>query len=96
MPEKSKFEEENLFASPTPSSAGEKAAGEMKPAGKKVKSSSSLRPAEEAARHAWKEKIWEFDLTKPSQVMKDTMKESMLQEGFGKREANKVFKGLFF
>lgn len=96
MPEKSKFEGENLFASPTPSSAGEKAADKMKPAGKKGKSSSSLRPAEEAARHAWKEKIWEFDLTKPSQVMKDTMKESMLQEGFGKREANKVFKGLFF
>lgn len=28
--------------------------------------------------------------------MKDTMKEDMLKEGFGKREANKVFKGLFF
>lgn len=53
-------------------------------------------PGEAAAAKAWKEKLWEFDLTKPSQFMKDTMKESMLAEGFGKREANKVFKGLFF
>lgn len=57
---------------------------------------SGLSAGEAAAAKAWKEKIWEFDLTKPSQYMKDTMKESMLSEGFGKREANKVFKGLFF
>lgn len=61
------------------------------------KGNPSTRSAgEEAAAKAWKEKFWEFDLTKPSQFMKDTMKESMLAEGFGKREANKVFKGLFF
>lgn len=70
---------------------------DMAPAKKKIpKTAPSLRPAEEAAAHAWKEKIWEFDLTKPSQWMKDTMEEDMLKEGFGKREANKVFKGLFF
>lgn len=57
---------------------------------------SGLSAGEMAAAKAWKEKFWEFDLTKPSQYMKDTMKESMLSEGFGKREANKVFKGLFF
>lgn len=86
MKRKVEMEEDSLFSQT-----------DMAPAKKKIpKTAPSLRPAEEAAAHAWKEKIWEFDLTKPSQWMKDTMKEDMLKEGFGKREANKVFKGLFF
>lgn len=44
----------------------------------------------------WKEKFWEYNITKPSQAIKDDMKEQMLAEGFSKREANRVFKGLFF
>lgn len=86
MKRKVEMEEDSLFSQT-----------DMAPAKKKIpKTAPSLKPAEEAAAHAWKEKIWEFDLTKPSQWMKDTMKEDMLKEGFGKREANKVFKGLFF
>lgn len=86
MKRKVAMEEDSLFSQT-----------DMAPAKKKIpKTAPTLRPAEEAAAHAWKEKIWEFDLTKPSQWMKDTMKEDMLKEGFGKREANKVFKGLFF
>lgn len=86
MKRKAEMEEGSLFSQT-----------DMTPKGSKdTKTAQPLRPAEEAAAHAWKEKIWEFDLTKPSQWMKDTMKEDMLKEGFGKREANKVFKGLFF
>lgn len=50
----------------------------------------------EPAKRSWREKFWEFDITHPSQDIKDTMKEALLTEGFMKREANKVFKGLFF
>lgn len=50
----------------------------------------------EPAKRNWREKFWEFDITHPSQDIKDTMKEALLAEGFMKREANKVFKGLFF
>lgn len=45
---------------------------------------------------SWREKVWEFDITHPSQDIKDTMKEALVAEGFMKREANKVFTGLFF
>ena len=45
---------------------------------------------------SWREKLWEFDITHPSQDIKDTMKEALVAEGFMKREANRVFKGLFF
>lgn len=88
MKKKMDLEEESLFSQPAP-------AGENK---KKTEKKEKATPSagETAASHAWKEKIWEFDLTKPSQWMKDAMKEDMLKEGFGKREANKVFKGLFF
>ena len=48
------------------------------------------------AAELWRCKTWEFDITHPSQEIKDTMKESMVSEGFTKREANRVFKGLFF
>lgn len=89
---------------------GEKMTEEKKPArGKKVspkkaapfaKAASQPKAAEEnvnePAKRSWREKFWEFDITHPSQDIKDTMKESLLTEGFMKREANKVFKGLFF
>ena len=89
---------------------GEKMAEEKKPArGKKVspkkavpfaKAAPQPKAAEEnvnePAKHSWREKFWEFDITHPSQDIKDTMKEALLTEGFMKREANKVFKGLFF
>lgn len=89
---------------------GEKMAEEKKPArGKKVspkkaapfaKAAPQPKAAEEnvnePAKRSWQEKFWEFDITHPSQDIKDTMKEALLAEGFMKREANKVFKGLFF
>ena len=89
---------------------GEKMAEEKKPArGKKVspkkaapfaKAAPQPKAAEENVsepeKGSWREKFWEFDITHPSQDIKDTMKEALLAEGFMKREANKVFKGLFF
>ena len=89
---------------------GEKMAEEKKPArGKKVspkkaapvaKAAPQPKAAEEnvnePAKGSWREKVWEFDITHPSQDIKDTMKEALVAEGFMKREANKVFKGLFF
>lgn len=89
---------------------GEKMAEEKKPArGKKVspkkaapfaKAAPQPKAAEEnvnePAKRSWREKFWEFDITHSSQDIKDTMKEALLTEGFMKREANKVFKGLFF
>lgn len=89
---------------------GEKMAEEKKPVrGKKVspkkaapfaKAAPQPKAAEEnvnePAKRSWREKFWEFDITHPSQDIKDTMKEALLTEGFMKREANKVFKGLFF
>lgn len=44
----------------------------------------------------WTEKFWEYDITKPSQWIRDDMKEQMVAEGFSKREANHIFKGLVF
>lgn len=88
---------------------GEKMAEEKKPArGKKVSPKKAAPFAKAAPKKAaeenvsepekgsWREKFWEFDITHPSQDIKDTMKEALLVEGFMKREANKVFKGLFF
>lgn len=89
---------------------GEKMAEEKKTArGKKVspkkaapfaKAAPQPKAAEENVsepeKGSWREKFWEFDITHPSQDIKDTMKEALLAEGFMKREANKVFKGLFF
>lgn len=84
-------------------------AAEKKPARvKKASPKASVAPAKAAPKKAaeenvsepekgsWREKFWEFDITHPSQDIKDTMKEALLVEGFMKREANKVFKGLFF
>lgn len=92
MIKKKTVEEDSLFAI-TSAPAETSSKTETK---EKTEEKTALRPQEEAAIHSWKEKYYEFDLTKPSQFMKDTMKEDMLKEGFGKREANKVFKGLFF
>lgn len=89
---------------------GEKMAEEKKTArGKKVspkkaapfaKAAPQPKAAEENVsepeKGSWREKFWEFDITHPSQDIKDTMKEALLADGFMKREANKVFKGLFF
>lgn len=44
----------------------------------------------------WTERFFEFEITVPSGKIKDTMKEELLREGWGKRDANKVFRGLFF
>ncbi len=52
--------------------------------------------AKESVAPAWEEKFWEFDLTVKSQDMKDAMKADMVAEGFTKREANHIFKGLVF
>lgn len=71
-----------------------------KKAGPFAKAAPQSKAAEEnvnePAKRSWQEKFWEFDITHPSQDIKDTMKEALLTEGFMKREANKVFKGLFF
>lgn len=88
---------------------GEGMAQEKKPArGKKVSPKKAAPFAKAAPKKAaeenvsepekgsWREKFWEFDITHPSQDIKDTMKEALLADGFMKREANKVFKGLFF
>ena len=58
----------------------------------------SVKPIskEETPTAMWQEKVWEFDLTVKSQDMKDAMKAAMVEEGFTKREANHIFKGLFF
>lgn len=56
-------------------------------------------PRETSARASvisWKEKFLEFEITVPSQKIKDSIKESLLEEGLGKRDANKFFTGLFF
>lgn len=88
---------------------GEKMAAEKKPARAKKVSPKKAAPFAKAApkkaaeenvsepeKGSWREKFWEFDITHPSQDIKDTMKEALLADGFMKREANKVFKGLFF
>lgn len=89
---------------------GEKMAEEKKPARGKTVSPKKAAPfakaapqpkaaeenVNEPAKRSWREKFWEFDITHPSQDIKDTMKEALLTEGFMKREANKFFKGLFF
>ena len=73
-------------AAPQPKTAAKKSAEEKVSASEKVM----------ADKNSWREKFWEFDITHPSQEIKDTMKEALLADGFMKREANKVFKGLFF
>lgn len=73
------------------------AAPQPKAAAKKREEKEMSEPGNAASgKGSWREKIWEFDITHPSQDIKDTMKEALVAEGFMKREANKVFKGLFF
>lgn len=74
-------------ASPKKAAPSAKAVPQPKEVGEKVS---------EPQRGSWREKLWEFDITHPSQDIKDTMKEALVAEGFMKREANRVFKGLFF
>lgn len=79
-------------ASPKASASTVKAETQPKAAPKKAAEENVSEPG----KGSWREKFWEFDITHPSQDIKDTMKEALLTEGFMKREANKVFKGLFF
>lgn len=79
-------------ASPKASASTVKAETSPKVAPKKAAEENVSEPE----KGSWREKFWEFDITHPSQDIKDTMKEALLADGFMKREANKVFKGLFF
>ena len=79
-------------ASPKASASTMKAETSPKAAPKKAAEENVSEPE----KGSWREKFWEFDITHPSQDIKDTMKEALLADGFMKREANKVFKGLFF
>lgn len=84
-------------ASPKASVASPKAAPKPKAAAKKGEEKEMNEPGNAASgKGSWREKFWEFDITHPSQDIKDTMKEALLADGFMKCEANKVFKGLFF
>lgn len=84
-------------ASPKASAASPKAAPQPKAAAKKREEKEMSEGGIAASgKGSWQEKVWEFDITHPSQDIKDTMKEALVAEGFMKREANKVFKGLFF
>ena len=83
--------------SPKASAASPKAAPKPKAAAKKGEEKKMSEPGNAASgKGSWRVKVWEFDITHPSQDIKDTMKEALVAEGFMKREANKVFKGLFF
>lgn len=44
----------------------------------------------------WQEQWKEFEITIPSMEIRDHLKEGLLAEGLGKRDANKVLKDLFF
>ena len=83
-------------ASPKASAASSKAALQPKAAKKREEKEMSEPGNAASGKGSWREKVWEFDITHPSQDIKDTMKEALVAEGFMKREANKVFKGLFF
>lgn len=84
-------------ASPKASAASPKAAPQPKAAAKKGEEKEMREGGiATSGKGRWREKVWEFDITHPSQDIKDTMKEALVAEGFMKREANKVFKGLFF
>lgn len=84
-------------ASPKASAASPKAAPKPKAAAKKGEEKDMSEPGNAASgKGSWRENVWEFDITHPSQDIKDTMKEALVAEGFMKCEANKVFKGLFF
>ena len=83
-------------ASPKASAASSKAAPQPKAAKKREEKEMSEPGNAASGKGSWREKVWEFDITHPSQDIKDTMKEALVAEGFMKREANKVFKGLFF
>lgn len=93
--EPSDMEEISLFdMAPSPSKNKKPA-----PIEKKQETKPAPAPAPKPAfspEKAWSDKFWEFDITRPSAAIKAAIKEDLLAEGFSKREANKVFKGLFF
>lgn len=76
-------------ASPKKAAPSAKAAPHPKEAVKKEAGGKVSEPP----RGSWREKLWEFDITHPSQDIKDTMKEALVAEGFMKREANRVSRG---
>lgn len=82
--------------SPKASADSSKEAPKPKAAKKREEKEMSEGGIAASGKGSWREKVWEFDITHPSQDIKDTMKEALVAEGFMKREANKVFKGLFF
>ena len=70
-------------ASPKASAASSKAAPKPKAAAKKGKEKEMSEPGNAASgKGSWREKVWEFDITHPSQDIKDTMKEALVAEGF--------------
>ena len=62
----------------------------------KGKEKANTKEMEKAPADLWEEKYYVFDITMKLDKIKEVMKEDMLSEGFSKREANKVFKGLVF
>ena len=84
-------------ALPKASAASSKEAPKPKAAAKKREEKEMSEPENAASgKCSWREKVWGCYITHPSHYIKDTMKEALVAEGFMKREANKVFKGLFF
>lgn len=104
MARRAKVEEADLFsfaAKEEPKKVTKKAVTRKKAdqAKKKVASKKSKLVEEvpkKTAAELWDVKWKEFAITHPTQEIKDQMKDEMVKEGFTKREANRVFKGLFF
>lgn len=100
MARKAKMVEEDLFSFVQEKKEAPKQKRKVvtkKAAAKKVEPKAAIKMAEKkTAAELWQVKYYDFDITHPSQEIKDTMKEEMVAEGFTKREANRVFKGLFF
>ena len=57
---------------------------------------SQLKDCPVSATPAWTEKFWEYDITKPSQWIRDDMKEHMVAEGFTKKRSQPHLQGLVF
>ena len=91
MARKAKMVEEDLF-----SFAEEQKEETTRKKKRVVKKAPAPVVEKKTAAELWQFKYVEFDITHPSQEIKDTIKEEMVAEGFTKREANRVFKGLFF
>lgn len=100
MARKAKMVEEDLFSFAQETEERPKQKRKLGPKKAPIKKveKQTLLPIEpkKTAAELWQVKQYDFDITHPSQEIKDTMKEEMVAEGFTKREANRVFKGLFF